>query len=146
MIEILTFGNIERDFKRCGVELKRTYTGSKYNVYEVSEEELKSLQNDLLDADDAWVDCGWVYSEIANADYVEDINKKVIINDEVLIAWYNDEDDDEDDEEFPEYEDLLTYLCDEMGCSLIKNIYALSIRLANANNIKLSELFNIYQG
>ena len=45
-----------------------------------------------------------------------------------------------------ECDNLLSYLCDEVGASTFKNVCALTIDLAKYNNMKLSELFEIYQG
>lgn len=41
---------------------------------------------------------------------------------------------------------LLRYFCDEMGASQPRNVCALAVDLANANHMKLSELFNTYEG
>lgn len=155
MKEILTMGNVTNDFKRLGVEVRQTYNGEEYGVCEVTEEEFKILCNEP-DTEGTWDDCGWRYCEGSNQAMPE---QKILLNGKEIIAWYDDSEDFEDEEEkqwyleenggvmpLEEFSDLLQYLCDEMGCSQPRNICALTKDLAKYNNIKLSELFKIYQG
>lgn len=140
MIEILIMGDVSKDFKRLGVKLNQTYSGPEYGVCEVTEEEFKILC-DEPDIKDTWVNCGWRYCKGSNQ---EKPSQKVLINNKEIIAWYDDSLDFDSEEE--RFGDLLTYFVIEMGVCQPKNICALSVDLAKYNNIKLSELFNIYQG
>lgn len=153
MKEILTFGDITKDFLRLDVEIRQTYDSEDYGVCEVTEEEFKILCDDG-ETDVTWQDGGWRYNEGSNQGIP---NNKVIINNKEIIAWYDDSSDFDSEEEKQEYlkeygtipleqyRDLLTYLCDEMGCSQPRNVCALTKDLAKYNNIKLSELFRKYQ-
>lgn len=148
MRELLISGNVDNDFKRLGVNPKLTYgdEDKEYKVYEVSEEDFEILCNEP-DIEGTWENCGWRYCTGSNKGVV---NNKLIVNGKELKCWYKEDFEeglDELEEEFkPEYDDLLTYLCDECGCSTFKNVCALTTDLAKANNLKLSQLFNGYQG
>lgn len=155
MIEILSFGDITKDFERLGVTLRQTYVGEDYSVCEVTEDEFKTLDNEP-DIEGTWQDGGWRYAEGSNQFTP---NEKIKINGKEIIAWYDDSNDFDSEEEreeyleehdgimpLEEYQDLLTYLCDEVGCSQPRNVCAVTIDLAKYNNVKLSELFKIYQG
>ena len=155
MLEILTMGNIKKDFDRIGIQLRQTYKGKEYGVCEVTDKELDTLCDDP-DIPYTWIACGWRYCEGSNQ---EKPSKKVLINNKEIIAWYDDiwEFDSEEEKqaylkehngiiEPVEYTNLLEYLCDEMGCCQPINICALTKDLAKYNNMKLSELFKIYQG
>lgn len=153
MIEILTMGNVENDFKRVGVKVRQTYIGEEYGVCEVTEDEFKTLCNDEADG---WVDCGWRYAKGSNQ---QDPDEKVLINGKEIIAWYDafkvfDSEEEKQDYSkehngimlLEKFSNLLEYLCNEMGCSQPRNVCALTVHLAKANNMKLSELFKKYQG
>ena len=155
MKEILTMGKIINDFKRLGIKVRQTYNGEEYGVCEVTEEEFEILCNEP-DIEDAWNDCGWRYCEGSNQDIPE---QRILLNGKEIIAWYDDSEDFENEEEkeaylkecggtmpLEVYNNLLEYLCDYMGCSQPRNVCALTKDLAKYNNIKMSELFKIYQG
>ncbi|WP_416188246.1 hypothetical protein [Clostridium perfringens] len=155
MVEILIMGDVAKDFKRLGVKLNQTYNGYEYGVCEVTEEEFKILC-DEPDIKGTWINCGWRYCKGSNQ---QKPSQKVLINNKEIIAWYDDTLDFDSEEErlayieehggvmpLERFDDLLTYFVIEMGVSQPKNICALSVDLAKYNNIKLSELFNIYQG
>lgn len=141
MKEILIMGNILNDFNRLGITVRQTYNGEDYGVCEVTDEEFEILCNDSKE-DDNWNDCGWRYCEGSNQGIP---NKVLMINDRKLKCWCDYELEDENDD-YPEYENLLNYLCDEMGCSQPRNVCALTKDLAKYNNTKLSKLFQKYQG
>lgn len=147
MIEILTSGNVDNDFKRLKINPKLTYQGKdemEYKVYEVSDKDFEILCNEP-DIEGTWENCGWRHC-IGNTKGA--VNNILIVNGKELKCWYEEyfeEDLEELEEEFkPEYDDLLTYLCDGCGCSTFKNICALTVDLAKANNMKLSKLFKTY--
>lgn len=144
MIEILISGKVEKDFERIGVQAKRTYgtDTTEYGVYEVSEKDFKLLCDEPDEiSDENWLEGGWRYAEGSNQ---SEAKATLIIKGKELRCWYNPIDDEEP--YFPEYDVLLTYLCDEMGCSQSRNVCALTVDLAKYNGMKLSELFKTYQG
>ena len=156
MKEILTFGDLTKDFNRLGVELRQTYKGEDYGVCEVTEEEFITLDNDKPEREDTWEEGGWRYCKGSNQ--IEP-NQKVLINNKEIIAWYDGSNDFDSEEEreyylsqhkgimpLENYKDLLTYLYYEMGCSQPRNVCALTKDLAKYNNMKLSEFFKKYQG
>lgn len=135
MKEVLIMGNVEKDFERLGIALRQTYEGKDYGVCEVTEDELKLLCNDAdNDNENTWQDCGWRYCKRSNQSKPK---QKVLINNKEITAWGVIP--------LEEFDDLLQYLCDEMGCSQPKNVCALTKDLAKYNNMKLSELFLRYQ-
>lgn len=142
MKEILVSGDVTKDFTRLGINAILTYDNEAiYKVYEVPDEDFKILDNEP-DVTGTWIDCGWRYSDGSNIGQPQD---KLIVNNKELICWY-EKDIDEDDELYKyDYDDLLEYLYYNMGCSMFKNVCALSMDLAKYNNLKLSELFKIYQ-
>lgn len=148
MKEILASGNVDKDFKRFGINAKLTYGNedTDYKVYEVTEEDFSILCNES-DIDNTWINCGWRHCLGSTKGAVNNI---LIVNGKELKCWYEEDFEEgleELEEEFkPEYDDLLTYLCDECGCSTFKNICALTVDLAKYNNMKLSELFERYEG
>lgn len=140
MKELLTFGDVENDFKRLKVVLRQTYKGKDYGVCEVTDKEYTVLCDEPDNEVGAWEECGWRYSEGSNQG---DPNHLFVINGKELNAWKENEDDDYNQEEFC---DLLEYLNCEIGCSQPSNVCALATDLARYNNMKLSELFQKYQG
>jgi hypothetical protein len=152
MKEILTMGDITKDFNRLGITIRQTYKtndSDEYGVCEVTDEEFKILCDEPDDVAGTWEDCGWRYCEGSNQGIP---SEKLVVNNKKLICWYEPYEDDEegleDEEEpcTPQYTNLLEYLCDHMGCSQPRNVCALTKDLAKYNNMKLSELFKIYQG
>ena len=146
-----------------------TYEGDRYEVWEISNVLFKYMCDMSeekfveLAGEEAW----WRNAVGSNQGVP---NKKFIINGEEIIAWdgcnrtefYNDyctvcEDkkskmckslDEDIDSCFGkrEYQTLSDYLCDEIGASQPRNICALTIDLANYNNVTLGELFTKYEG
>lgn len=143
MKEILTMGDITKDFNRLGITIKETYRGKDYGVCEVNENELKLLC-DEPDIEGTWEDGGWRYCEGSNQSVPSD---KAIVNRHKLICWRKPDDfDDKENSYIPQYDNLLEYLCYIMGCSQPRNICALTKDLALYNNMTMAELFKKYQG
>lgn len=156
MIEILTMGDITKDFKRLGIKARQTYNGADYGVCEVTEDEFKILYDEPNDVFGTWEDCGWRYCKGSNQ---EKPTQKILIKNKEIVAWYGDSYDFDSEEEkrpylekhngiisLEKFPDLLQYLCYEMGVSQPRNVCALTTDLAKYNNMKLSELFKQYQG
>lgn len=143
MEEILVQGNITEDLKRLRVNATRTYgdENTSYQVYEVSEEDFQKLSDDADNrdlGDGHWKNGGWRWCEGSNQG---DPNAEMFVNGEPILCWEKDREWKDD-----VYRDLLTYLCEEMGCSAFRNVCALAKDLAKYNNMKLAELFAKYQG
>lgn len=153
MKEILVGGNPIKDFKRLGVDATLTYGNDKtdYKVYEVTDESFKILCEDALNEEVAgeWENCGWRYAEGSNLDEPTEI---VSVNGKDLKCWFKYDEEElkelEKGEKYfiPSYPNLLEYFVIEMGCALFKNVCALAKDLAKYNNMKMSELFKVYQG
>lgn len=92
---------------------------------------------------------------------------RFVINNKEIIAWRNedryediregyytlDEDEQKEYDSAKEYADILCkyrydnlmeYLCDELGASTAKNVCALAIDLAKYNHMSLGKLFEVY--
>ncbi|AEB77661.1 hypothetical protein ADU80_04830 [Clostridium botulinum] len=156
MKEILTMGDVTKDFTRLGIEIRQTYNGADYGVVEVTEEEFKTLCDEPDDIFGAWEKSGWRYCEGSNQAVPA---QKILIMNKEIVAWYDNSDDFDSEEEkrtyleehngimpLEKFHDLLQYLCEGMGCSQPRNVCALTKDLAKYNYMKLSELFKIYQG
>lgn len=142
MIEILTCGNIENDFKRLGIKVRETYKGKRFSVHEITKEEFEIMLNEETSAaTENWKYCGWRYAEGSNCGEVDTI---IEVKFKKLKAWYEKYRCEENYE--PRYGTLQEYLCNHLGCSTFRNVAACTVDLAKQNNIKLSELFNKYQG
>lgn len=148
--------------------------GSEYQevhqVWELIESDFEKISN--FSEDDWHDDWGWWRSAIGS----NMCNPTTIIkiNGEDIKAWYEEERFNEyikdylNDimecnpnlnrgeeeqklikeyfEEELEYSNLLEYFCDELGASQPRNVCALAVDLAQMNNMKMSELFQNYQG
>lgn len=141
MIEILTFGDISKDFKRLHIPLRQTYKGKDYSVCELTEDECDILSSDTA-IYNVWTDCGWRLCKGSNQWAP---NHVFTINNVQLKAWREPDDYLGCEPPQEKYRDLLEYLCLEMGVVEPHNVCALAIDLAKYNNMKLSELFKIYQ-
>lgn len=147
MKELLISGNVQKDFEKLGVEFRETYRGKEYGVCEVTEEEFDTLCNES-NTESTWIDCGWRYSEGSN---LGEANSERIVKNKKLKCWCEPLGDDELEASLVElglldYLDLLEYLAVERNEKDFKSICDYTIDLAKQNNIKLSELFKLYQG
>ena len=167
MKEIL--GNNLEQFFNNAINGKRTYKGNIYEVWEVSDE----IFNTMCDmSEEKFVELAgeeaWWRSAKGNNQGTP--SNKYIINGKEIVAWdgysrceyYNDyckdcedridemcEASDEDIESCcgeRKYNTLSSYLCDEMGASMPRNVCALATDLAKYNNMTMGELFTKYEG
>lgn len=149
MIEFLTMGNITKDFNRLGIPVRQTYNGKDYGVCEVTDEEFKIMLEEPDDIEGTWEDCGWRHCNGSNQG---NTNSTLIIKGKELKCWYtpwadDEETEDKDNESYlPKYNNLLTYLCDEVGVSQPRNVCALAKDLSKYNDITMAQLFKTYQG
>lgn len=118
-----------------------TYSGNKYEVWEVSEQLFQRMYNISeeefveLAGEDAW----WK-SSTGNILGVPDTEFDVKGND--LVAWdsliY-------ESKKGNKYENLSDYLCNCIGVSQPKNVCACAMDLAKYNNMTMAELFEKYE-
>ena len=165
MIEILGGDGIEYSFDDLNIKAKRTYESRYYEVWELSEKEFEKL---IAVTDEEWQDnYGWY--RYAKGSVMGPTDAVFIVNKREMFAWdgikrlyLREEWESEDEVEkaafyhsFKEYErfhmprkyhKLTEYLCEEHGVSTEKNVCALTIDLAKANNMTLAELFKTYEG
>lgn len=145
MVEILG-SNLKRFFDTVDnppKDAEITYAGNSnrinYEVWEVSDELFKTISSlsegefTSLAGDDAW----WCSSEGSVLGYPD---SKFLVNGKGLICWNRGLCSRN------EFTCLTEYLCDNIGASLPKNICACAVDLAKHNDLKLSELFSIYEG
>ncbi len=145
MKEIL--GNNLEQFFNKEINGKRTYKGSEYEVWEVSNE-VFDIMCDMTDetfeelaGEDAW----WRSAEGSNLGVPD---TKVYINGHEMLGWAGEPWDDEDeDDDFEICTSSLTdYMCDVIGASQPRNVCALAVDLAKYNGITMGELFTKYEG
>lgn len=166
-VEILGGGALYKAFRELDIDATRTYKGKErphYQVWELSKDDLKKLEY-AAEWKDEWG--WWRYAKGSNQGTPFDI---FTVNGKELIAWeasYRRQDlmdnwNNESDEEkaayhysFREYEkvmhphtydNLTTYMCDELGASQPRNVCALAVDLARANGLTMARLFEIYEG
>ena len=124
-----------------------TYAGSRYEVWEVSDELFKRMCNmseeEFIDiaGKNAW----WGSSE---GSVLGEPMAKSIVNGEPLVCWDDDYylPDEYEEEPYKEFESLSEYLCDEIGASLPRNVCACAKDLAKYNGMTMAELFEKYEG
>lgn len=165
MKEILAQGLAEF-FTNSGLSGCCTYKGEMYEVWEVSDAVFYDMNNMSEEKFESLCPDGmWRYS---TGSIFGVPGKEYIINDKPLKAWddrreryiredCNDcvdkqqgfcmETENDYNECFGErkYRGLLEYLCEEIGASQPRNVCALAMDLARANNMKMGELFSKYE-
>ena len=166
MAEILGGGGLHKAFKTLGIQATRTYRGSEkphYEVWELSKDDLKKLEYDTEWKDEwGW----WRYAKGSNQGTPFEF---FTVNGKELIAWngpkredlrddWNSEPDEEkaayhysfkeyEETQYPHvYDNLLTYMSEELGASVERNVCALAVDLARANGMTLAQLFATYEG
>lgn len=166
MAEILGGGSLYKAFRELGIEATRTYKGKEkphYQVWELSKDDLKQLEY-ATEWKDEWG--WWRYAKGSNMGTPFDFFN---VKGKELIAWdgpqredLRDDWADEPDEEksayhysfkeyaeaqYPhKYDTLLTYMCEELGASVERNVCALAVDLARANGMTMAKLFEVYEG
>ena len=166
MAEILGGGGLHKAFKELGIKATRTYKRSekpRYEVWELSKDDLRKLEY-TAEWKDEW---GWWRfakgSNMGTPFEIFTVNGKEIIawggakREDLILDWA-----DESNEEkaayhysFKEYEEtlcphvydnLLTYMGEELGASVERNVCALAVDLARANGMTMAQLFKTYEG
>lgn len=124
-------------------EAEITYSDyGRYEVWEVSDKLFEEMCNmteekfEEMAGEEAW----WRSSDGSNLGCPDTY---FIVNDAELLAWdspiYSSK-------KGHGYSNLSEYLCECVGASLPKNVCALATDLAFYNDMKMSELFEIYEG
>lgn len=168
MVEILAGGNFEQAVKSLDLTsaiCTYRYTPSEsghctdYQVWELSDEDFSNICS--VNEEDWKEDWGW-WRHAAGSN-LGAVNSSYIVNGESLMAWDGVEREEWCDEcgekecaatdedrcecyHERKYPDIITYLCNEIGASVERNVCACAIDLAKQNNMKLSELFKKYLG
>lgn len=166
MAEILGGHGLHKAFKELGIQAIRTYRGKEkphYEVWELFKDDLKKLES-TPEWKDEWG--WWRYAKGSNQGAPFEF---FTVNGRELIAWngpkredlrddWMDEPDSEkatyhyslkeyEDTLYPRvYDSLLTYMCEELGASVERNVCALAVDLARANGMTMAQLFKTYEG
>lgn len=144
MVEILG-SNLKRFFDIVDnppKDAEITYAGNSgginYEVWEVSDELFKVMcslsENEFtsLAGEDAW----WRSSKGSVLGYPD---SEFVVKGKTLRCW------DMGRTGRDEFTCLTEYLCDNVGASLPKNVCACAVDLAKYNDMKMSELFEVYE-
>lgn len=144
MVEILG-SNLKRFFdivdnppKDAEITYAGNSSGINYEVWEVSDELFKVMcslsENEFtsLAGEDAW----WRSSKGSVLGYPD---SEFVVNGKTLRCW------DMGRTGRDEFTCLTEYLCDNVGASLPKNVCACAVDLAKYNDMKMSELFEVYE-
>lgn len=165
-IEILGGSGLHRAFKELGIKATRTYRRSEkphYEVWELSKDDLKKLDN-TFDWKDEWG--WWRYAKGSNMGTPFEfftVNGKELIawggykREDLILEWANESNEEKAAYNYSfkeyenamcpsEYENLTTYMCEELGASVERNVCALAVDLARANGLTMARLFEIYEG
>lgn len=154
MKEILG-GNLDTLFTKFSINAVKTYEAMTYldektQVWELDDEQYEVIEK-IDETEYLELDSWWRYSNGSNLkdtihDYViNGIELKAFDNDDQrsynLIEYLKDSEEGEEPYEEPrEYKSLFSYINEEIGVSTLKNVTAVSIHIAQLNNMKLSEL------
>ena len=146
MKEIL--GHNLKQFFDKNDNVKNTYTGEEYEVWEVSDEIFSRMSNMSenefikLAGEGSW----WRF---ANGCSLERPTSSAFINGQYIKCWGKDDIYSEkyERDEFNDEVDALTeYLCNCLGTSTETNICACATALAKYNDMTLGKLFRKYEG
>lgn len=144
MVEILGcdlkrfFDIVDNPPKDAEITYAGNSSGINYEVWEVSDELFKTIcslsegEFTSLAGDDAW----WRSSEGSVLGYPD---SEFVVNGKTLRCW------DMGRTGRDEFTCLTEYLCDNVGASLPKNVCACAVDLAKYNDMKMSELFEVYE-
>lgn len=166
MAEILAGHGIHKAFKTLGINAKRTYKSAHEPYYEVWELDKKDIR--VLDEALEWPE-EWGFYRHAKGSNMGTACSFFTVNGQELIAWdgakRDDLFDDWDNESFEEraayghsfakyeeemmpkvYDNLLHYMCEEIGATMATNVCALAVDLARANGKTMAELFKTFEG
>lgn len=166
MAEILAGNGIRNAFHELNVDARQTYKMNHEPYYEIWDINKKNLK--ALEEAEEWPDTYgfWRYAKGSNLGTPASF---FTVNGQFMIGWdgrsrdyikedwnnmsdnekvkYNNSFSEYEEEMKPrEYENLLSYMCNEIGASLESNVIALAVDLARANGKTVAQLFQIYQG
>jgi hypothetical protein len=165
-VEILGGNGLHKAFKELGIKATRTYRSSEkphYEVWELSKDDLKKLDN-TFEWKDEWG--WWRYAKGSNMgtpfDFFQVNGKELIAwggakREDLILDWANETNEEKAayHYSFKEYEKimcpyaydtLLTYMAEELGASVERNVCALAVDLARANGMSMAQLFKTYEG
>jgi hypothetical protein len=162
--------NMKPVFKDLDISYKKTYTKKSerkysydlYEVYEISQNDLKKLAESIELPNNSW----WDYSKGSNMGTAYELFN---INGRELIGWagtkreylhdcwcdFDFETKAKYNHSFKEYENtaltreydtLLDYIHEELGEHMYHKVCALAVDLARANGLTMSQLFEVYEG
>lgn len=158
MKEILANEKVVNAFVALDINFKAEYTGNMYYVFEINDEDFEKLSNF---PETKWkLSWGWWRSAEGsnlNSDNLVDftINRvkvKAFYDEQKLLEekhFYLGDNEilsQEDIEAMRTYNSLITYLSEELGISLEKNVCAVAMDIAKANGWTLGETFTKLQG
>lgn len=166
MAEILGGGGLYKAFKELGINATRTYRRSEkphYEVWELSKDDLKKLEY-AEEWKDEWG--WWRFAKGSNMgtpfDFFQVNHKELIAWDgqkreDLRDDWENESDEEKavykysfrayQEEQYPHsYDSLLSYMGEELGASVERNVCALAVDLARANGMTMAQLFATYEG
>lgn len=135
----LFFDLMDKNYNQAEI----TYTGSRYEVWEVSDELFTKMcgmteeQFVELAGEDAW----WRSSDGSNL-WSEDVIE-LEVNGKEMICW---DSPIYDSKKGQKYESLSEYLCECIGVSQPKNVCACAMDLARFNDMTMGELFSRFEG
>lgn len=166
MAEILGGNGLHRAFKELGIKATRTYRRNEkphYEVWELSKDDLKKIEY-AVEWKDEWG--WWRYAKGSNMGTPFDfftVNGKELIawdgykREDIVLDWANEPDEEKaayhysikeyEETLYPRvYGNLLTYMAEELGASVERNVCALAVDLARANGMSMARLFEVYEG
>lgn len=165
-VEILGGNGLYKAFKELGIKATRTYKRSEkphYEVWELSKDDLKKLEY-AIEWKDEWG--WWRFAKGSNMGTPFDfftVNGKELIawggakREDLILDWADEPAEEKAAYHYSfkeyekamcpyEYETLLTYMAEELGASVERNVCALAVDLARANGMTMAKLFEIYEG
>ena len=165
MAEILA-GGLAIALHELGVDARQTYKMGHEPYYEIWDINKKNLK--VLEEAEEWGDT-WGWWRYAKGSNLGTPASFFTVNGQFMIGWdgrsrdairedwnhmldnekaaYHNSFSEYEEEMKPrEYENLLSYMCNEIGASTESNIIALAVDLARANGKTVAQLFKTYEG
>ena len=131
--------DLQQLFDNTSLHGECTYKGEMYEVWEIPDDDFKNMC-DMTDEDFERVCPNGMWRSSTGSNLGEPYTR-INVNHHRIIAW-----ESSIQKAKRNWYSLLEYFCDGIGASQPKNVCALATHLARANKIKMSELFQKYEG
>lgn len=140
MNEVLAGDGFKNAVRALGIQAKKTYSGKKYEVWEIDNDDLYMLMQHQWAPQWGWCRC----STGCNITWWP--TATFTVHGKEMIGWYRENDNHKNELLNREYDSLTDYLCSVIGASTESNVCSVAVDLAKLNLMTMAELFTEYEG